>query len=448
MGRKNWKYCVRIFGQIALVMALAVACTARSQSVYNGPKDSLNTYFYPAFLELDTTLQNTYPFINFAENCFRFYSPRSKNWEKLYSDLNKMVEFKDRKLNFYHIGGSHLQADLYTHDIRTYLQTQWQGLPGERGLIFPFSLAHTNGPRNYRFSSPNRWRDYRSVAAVKPSGHQYGLMGAVIECPDSVITIQFKYDKTEVKPGFTRLRIYHNKGEFPYELNFGPDEILIVDQHRNSVLGYTEAVFTDNIDTFNLQFARTTNQPFNLQIHAVQLSNSQPGISYTAIGINGAGLYTYLGNANFEEQLKESPPDFFAFSVGTNDANVPYASFNPQTYKHNLELMIQRVLRANPNCAILLTVPNDAAYRRRYPNQNVARERDVIIELAKKYECPVWDFYAIMGGLGSSRVWMVNDLMGADMVHFTAPGYHLKAQLFIDALEKWRQQMSTINNPK
>jgi lysophospholipase L1-like esterase len=144
---------------------------------------------------------------------------------------------------------------------------------------------------------------------------------------------------------------------------------------------------------------------------------------------------------DFEEQLKESPPDFFAFSVGTNDANVPYASFNPETYKRNLEQMMLKVLRANPKCAILLTVPNDAAYHKRYTNPNVARERDVIIELARKYQCPVWDFYGIMGELGSSRTWLSHGLMQGDMVHFTSVGYHLKAHLFEDAWEKWLQQM-------
>lgn len=441
MRRVNWKYGMRILGEIIVVVTLAVACTARSQSPYSGPQDSLNTYFHPAFLTIDTSLHNKYPFVNFAENCFRFYTPASPNWEKFYDDLGKMVAYKDRKLNFYHIGGSHLQADIYTHDIRTYLQTRWPGLPGERGLIFPFDLAHTNNPINYEISSPNHWRSYKSVSSSTPDNIDFGLMGALVECSDSTILLRFRYDKTNVKPGFTRLRIYHNKGEFPYELNFGDHEIMLVDEYHNAELGYTEAVFTDDVDTFNLQFIRTTSAPFTLQINGIQLSNSHPGISYTAIGINGAGLYTYLSNINFEEQLKESPPDFFAFSVGTNDANVPYDSFNPETYKRNLELMIQKVLRANPNCAILLTVPNDAAYRRKYVNQNVAREREVIIELARKYQFPVWDFYGIMGELGSSRTWMSHGLMAGDMVHFTGPGYHLKAQLFEDAWEKWLLQM-------
>lgn len=446
MSWLNWKYGMKIFGGIALIVATVVACTARSQSVANGPKDSLNTYFHPAFLTLDTALQNKYPFVNFSANCFRFYSPQSPNWEKFYGDLAKMVTQKDRKLNFYHIGGSHLQADIYTHDIRTYLQTRWSGLPGERGLIFPFDLAHTNNPWNYEFSSPNRWRSYKSVSLMKPSGFDFGLLGAVVECPDSIIEIRFRYDKTTVKPGFTRLRIYHNKGDFPYDLHFGSAEILLVDKVHNAELGYTEAVFTDDVDTFNLQFTRNISGPFSLQLHAVQLSNAHPGISYTTIGINGAGLYTYLSNKNFEEQLKESPPDFFAFSVGTNDANVPYSSFNPETYKRNLELMMLSVLRANPDCAILLTVPNDAYYKRKSPNQNVAREREVIIELAQKYQCPVWDLYGIMGELGSSKTWFLNGLMQSDMVHFTPQGYHFKANLFEDAWEKWLTQMDNRNH--
>ena len=64
---------------------------------------------------------------------------------------------------------------------------------------------------------------------------------------------------------------------------------------------------------------------------------------------------------------------------------MPYEKFNPKVYKENLEVMIKIVLEANPDCAILLTVPNDCYYKRRYPNKNTERQRRVIIELAKKY---------------------------------------------------------------
>lgn len=431
---------MRLLGNILLTITLLWSRCVHPQSV-TPVKDSLNKYLYPAFHSLNPSLSTTYPFVNFADNCFRFYGPSSKNWEKLYSDITKMVKNKDRKLNFYHIGGSHLQADIYTNDIRTHLQTKWNGLPGERGLVYPYDLAHTNNPGNYEFSSPNNWRSYKSVGANKNSGLQFGLMGAYVECSEAVITVRFKYDKTEVKPGFTRVRIYHNKGYFPFDIDFGSHEILLINKFHNEQMGYTEAIFTDPIDTFNVVFTKKNADFYSMQLHAVQLANTSPGVSYTTIGVNGAGLYTYLSNVNFEEQLKESPPDFFAFSVGTNDANVPYNNFNPAIYKHNLEMMMQKVLRANPNCAILLTVPNDAGYKRKYLNKNVAREREVIIELAQQYSCAVWDFYGIMGDLGSSRIWMRNHLMQGDLVHFTGPGYHLKGDLFIDAWAKWEDQM-------
>lgn len=425
-------------------MFLLIACNLQSQVKPSSPVSNFDSLQYPDFQNLDTSLHTQFPFIRFDRNCFRFYTKESPNWENLYTDFIEMVTNKDLKLNFYHIGGSHIQADVYTNDIRTYLQSHWGNVPGERGLIFPFNLAHTNNPWNYEFKSPNTWTGYRSVTFTKPYNIDFGVLGAVIETTDSVVEVAFHYKRTEVKPGFSRIRIYHNKGFFPFELNFGEDEILLLDEYTNEKLGYTEAVFTDPIDTFNVQFRRLTKETFPLQLSAFQLSNTLPGISYTAIGINGAGLYTYLGNKDFEEQLQEYPPDFFAFSVGTNDANVPYESFRPEVYKDNLEQMMLKVLRSNPKCAILLTVPNDAGYKRKYYNRNVAREREVIIELAKKYQVPVWDFYGIMGELGSSRIWRNAGLMRTDLIHFTAEGYHLKGSIFIDAFEKWLRQMEQL----
>ena len=111
---------------------------------------SLNEYKNRRFFGIiDSTFTLNYPFIHLERNHYQFYTKGSPNFEKLYFDIKQMVRFKDRKLNFYHIGGSHLQADIYTHEMRTLLQPNWKGLPGERGWVFPFDLAKTNNPRNY-----------------------------------------------------------------------------------------------------------------------------------------------------------------------------------------------------------------------------------------------------------------------------------------------------------
>lgn len=403
-------------------------------------EDSLSTYIYPDLVRIDTSIQSLYPFVDFSKNNYRFYTETSPNFEHLYHQLDSMIRFQNRKLNFYHIGGSHVQADIYTNDVRMFLQTNYPGLTGERGMVFPFNLAGTNNPGNYRFNSASNFKGYR-VVTNKDQSIDFGVLGATIISSDSVVQLSFHHRSTISKPGFCKLRIFHNKGELPYEINFGEDEILIESVKQNPEVGFTEIEFSDELDSLDLQFSRNTEQYTELEIYGFQFMNEEPGISYNSIGINGAGLYSYLDCSRFEEQLKTYPPDFFAFAVGTNDANVPYEKFDPQVYKRNLEKMMQLVLRINPKCALLLTVPNDAYYRKRHLNRNIAREREVIIELAKKYKMAVWDFYGIMGELGASKTWQRNGLMQADLVHFTSPGYHFKGDLFIDGFLKYMMQM-------
>lgn len=395
--------------------------------------------------KVEQEIARTYPFIEVQCNQFQFFGNESPNWMLLNRELSQMIESGKGKLNFYHIGGSHLQADIYSHDFRTFLQSNWPGLSGERGLVFPYNLAHTNNPSNYDFSSPNTWRGYRSVTQ-RSEDFDYGLSGAAITCADSLVVINFKHLRTLVKPPFDRLRIYHNTGEFPYELNFGDQELLVTDVAHYPEMGYTEVRFSDHLDSLDLLFVKKINTPFALELFGFEFLNDLPGITYTAIGINGASLPTYLANTNFSRDLQLRPPDLFILSVGTNDAHCSYDAFDPLVYKANLEKLILQILESNPNCAILLTVPNDDYYMRKYPNRNTARQREVIFQLAAQYQMAVWDFYGIMGELGSSKTWKTAGLMQADYVHFTGTGYHLKGTLLIEAFKKNLSSLHNLRN--
>ncbi len=419
-----------------------------ARSLLSRHSDSLNGYLNEdLFGIIDTSILSQYPFIQFDQNHYQFYTKESPTFEKLFSKLQEMVKTKAGKLNFYHIGGSHIQADIYSNDMREYLFKYWENLPGERAWVFPFKMAKTNNPWNYAFTSSNDWVGYRSVIH-RPDSIQYGLLGAAIASTDTEINLSFRYKGENENPPIDHIRVYHNKGEFPYVISYDSIQNPVVLQYTNEQFGFTDTYFKKEFTTFDIQFTKiedtllvdsVRNKP--LYIYGFQLMNNHPGISYTAIGINGAGLYTYRDNENFTEQLSQAPPDFFAFSVGTNDANVPYDKFDPEEYKRNLEDLMKKVLRANPDCAILLTVPNDSYYKKRYLNRNVDRERTVIINLAKKYQIPVWDLYGIMGELGSSKTWHNNKLMKSDLVHFTTDGYHLKGDMFFEAFLKWIEQM-------
>ncbi|MFT5580997.1 MAG: lysophospholipase L1-like esterase [Psychromonas sp.] len=409
--------------------------------------EGLQLYCPPSVLRLDSSYIPHYPLVDFDQNYFRFYSSKSDNWQIFYNKLIRMEKEKKDKLNLYHIGGSHVQADIYTHDVRTFLQTKNKAIPGERGWVFPFDLAKTNNPWNYEFKSDNSWTSHRVVVSSQRNT-DYGTLGAKITCDDSLIGLVFKYDMTDHTPNINKVRIYHNKGEFPFEFQWAENEILFESQYTDTTVGYTEVKFLENFIDFDVQMSRMIEADYELEIYGFQLLNDDPGISYNSIGINGAGLYSYLACNRFREQLKTYPPDFFAFSVGTNDGNVPYSSFDPMVYKANLKKMMLWVYEANPNCAILLTVPNDSYYRRRYLNENIGREREVIEELAREFEVPVWDLYGLMGELGSSKKWYLSGLMKSDMVHFSKEGYHLKGDLFFDAFEKYIREFRELKSIK
>ncbi len=411
------------------------------------PISDLRNYSHPTVFGLDTSIPSKYPFIDLSKNNFTFYSEEAPNWMHFFREFDAMVSNKDRKLNFYHLGGSHLQADIYTQVFRSSLQSYWEEVCGERGQVFPFSLAGTNNPTNYRFRSPNKWKGYRSVS-VRPENLDYGLSGIIVTCPDSVIRLTFSYDRTDVRPEFSAFRILHNVGKMPYSIYLLNENVGITEIITNEESGYTEFLLNAEIDSLSLEFVKKPSFNSGLELYGVTLMNDEPGASYSTIGVNGAALNTYLGNTHFEEQLCLYPPDFFAFSVGTNDANVPANSFDPQRYRSNLEQMILKVLHCNPDCAILLTVPNDAYYQKKYPNPNLANLRQMIFELAEQYKLAVWDFYGIMGESGSSKTWLNNGLMQADLVHFSGLGYQIKGQLYFDAFLKFLEQMRNTEKMK
>lgn len=408
---------------------------------------SLNKYKNKSFVgEMDTSLQTTYPFIHFERNNYRFFTPNSPNFEYLFFKLQQLVNYKKGQLNFYQIGGSHIQADIYTNVMRQQLHQYWKNVPGARGLIFPFGLAGSNNPWNYSFHSKNHWTGYRSVVN-RPDSVDFGLDGDAITSSDTYIQLQFNYKNPIKGTPITHIRLYHNKGNMPYRFYYQVDKGMVLTQKTNQKEGFTDTYFSQPVKSFTLHFIQKSDSAIadipskNLFIYGFYLGNQLPGIVFSGIGSNGASLDTYLENPNFEKQLADFPPDFFAIAIGTNDGNKPYDDFYPLAYKAKMDSLIQLVLQANPKCAILLTVPNDSYFEVTQLNKNIAREREMLIELAKKYKFPIWDLYGIMGGLGSSQTWYEHHLMRPHKIHFTADGYRLYGNLYFAAFIKWIDQM-------
>ena len=425
---------VRRIMRIVLTCVFLIGCLSASHL-------QVNPYFcYPEYLSIPDTIVKQYPFIRFDKNEFTFYSKPDSNWFNLAEKFHESHKQKNEPLHIYHFGGSHIQADIYTHDVRQYLLKKFSDNTAERGVVFPFGLGKTNNPAHYEFKSSATWKSYRNVTTF-PEDLAFGIFGMTLVSEDSIIPVSFNYTEPQLGQVFTRATFLHQTGSFGYTIDsaYYPEIHQVI---TDTIMGNTTVYFREPQTRFSLKFNQTINSKSKFQWNGLLLEKDSAVFSYNAIGVNGASLPTYLSQTRLKQTLSIYKPDLCLLSIGTNDANVPVSDFDPQQYQSKLELLIQQIRLVNPACQFILTVPNDAYYQKKHPNKNIPRQQVVIHELAARYGFAVWDVYEVMGGQGSSLTWQKQGLMAKDFVHFTTKGYHLKGALLSDAFEKWLEQMN------
>lgn len=375
------------------------------------------------------------PIVQLNQN--RLVSPAdSAYFEPFFRKLDSLVCFGSGKINIVHVGGSHIQADIYTHQVRKSLQSIQYDMNGGRGLIFPFSMAQTNNPSNYKVSYTGSWRFCKNTKFML--GCPLGLTGmSVITEGNATIQIDINADSS-ISYRFDRLRVYHLPSDFSLYLQSG--DSMLSGQYIPEQ-GYS-LFYAPNSDKINLVIERPDSTVHNFTLLGLWPETDGPGLVYHAVGVNGASLSSYLACDLFALNLASLNPDLIIFSIGTNDANT--RSFDGEKYYLEYSQLLSKCMEACPGASILLTVPNDAFYHARYVNQNVPLLRKEIYRLAASNNYGVWDFFAIMGGIGSSQVWYNQQLMRYDRVHFTKEGYYLKGNLLTSALlNGWEKNLET-----
>jgi len=303
---------------------------------------------------------------------------------------------------------------------------------GSRGFFFPYKIAQTNSPSNLWINYTGEWQTCKNT--LHEPTMILGLSGITAELISDTGTIRVvaRYDSLS-HYDFNTIRIYCNATADSFIPEVYP--ALVKQVTRNQDAGYIQYDLSEYTDTLNLLICRSDSlNPFTL--YGISLENGDPGITYTAIGVNGAMLKSYLQCSLFGEQLKSLEPDWIIISIGTNEGNT--RNFDADSYRSEYIRMIYLIRNTAPEAAILLTVPNDSYLNKRYINNNTAVIRAIIYDLAKEHGCGVWDFYSIMGGLNSAKQWFNSGLMAKDHIHFNKQGYLLKGDLFFNAfLTSW-----------
>ncbi len=375
-----------------------------------------------------------YPFTHFEKNKLT-YPADSTCLYPLFRKFDNLFFKGQENINIVHIGGSHVQADIFSNRMRTNLLTTYPGIAAQRGIIFPYNAAKTNNPANYKVKYQGEFSVTKNVQ-LQPV-KRLGLTGIAVTTSDSNAQIAINVpQQRKLDFSYTKVSIlgYSDTGHVEPILIFR-DSILYKTLYDTVANCYVFDL-PDFADAFTIRFRSQDSIVWgNFTLTGIFLQNDLPGITYHAIGVNGASVPSYLKCSLLQPDVKMLKPDLFIFAIGINDASGD--GFDTTVFIRNYQTLINRIQEAAPDCKFLFITNNDSyrRMRRSYKvNHNGLLARQAFYSLAQKYNGAVWDVFDIMGGLGSMLQWDKADLAQRDKVHFTSAGYSLLGDLLYNAL--------------
>lgn len=372
-------------------------------------------------------------FARFGNNRILFQAD-SSSFERLFRKMDSVLFFGEGNLRVLHIGGSHVQAGTLTRRLRNDLLSLRPALDGGRGLVFPFSAAHTNNPSSFTVSYEGSWKVTKNVQ--REPDHRLGLTGISLSASEdkpSVTVTTVARDPKPVDQAFTfnevRVLGYSSVGERVPVVVLPKGDTLAGCHQADSSWSFALPCLTDSVKV-------ATKGKGEFTLTGIFLDNPFPGISVTGVGVNGASLGSYTKCPDLVRDLGMVAPDLVIFAVGINDATA--TNFSEDEFVSRYKALVSQVRSVNPDCALLFVSNNDSFRRSRrkgyYVNTNGQLVERAFLRLGKECDAGVWDLFDIMGGLGSMKKWEEAGLAKRDKIHFTETGYELVGDLMFNAL--------------
>ena len=379
-----------------------------------------------------------YTWINYQSNRIQIPGSDSTRLNVFFQRFDSLSCNKSERINILHIGGSHVQADVFSNQVRRNLDRVNGDFKPSRGYIFPFSVAKTNNPKNYSVKYTGKWKSARNVQKKREIPLGVGGIAVYTDDPDAEITVKLNTDEFDKRWDFDELKLIgyaeSNNPTVRPVLKYN-DSTLIEAEHNPDSKIYVFSL-PELTDSFTIRFIQEDSALQNFILDGFIPKKDEDGIVYHAIGVNGASVSSYLGSENFEDELYLIAPDLVIFEIGINDASS--RDFTQQSFIANYNELIRKIKRVSPDCAFLFITNNDSfrrIARRKYAvNNNGLVAQKAFYSLAEQNQGGVWDLFSIMGGLNSMKKWEKAGLAKIDKIHFTQEGYSLIGDLFYNAL--------------
>lgn len=366
---------------------------------------------------LDSLDLSKYPFLNLSANKINV---NGAAWSRV---PDAFADCDNRPVRIVHIGDSHIQADMSTGYARRLFQQQY-GVAG-RGLIVPLKLASTNEPRDYAITSTSEFEAEKLLN--RNWSRRMGFTGVSLSPKTSSFDFSIR-----AADDFERIYIYYNGAPVSVtsvEYNGAPLFCPTSDEPDCLEIGLP---FPCDEITVNL----TSFGPVN--IYGMELISDVVGVTYSAIGINGATYSCYNRVPDFGRSIAALEPDLIIISLGTNEA---FGKVDPSEITSQIDALVSDLTKQNPDVGLMLVTPAECHQRIRRKrrtsfavNKRIAEVRKIILEYASRHSIPVYDWYEVAGGDGSSADWIDAGLFSADHIHYSRQGYELGGRLLFEAI--------------
>jgi lysophospholipase L1-like esterase len=169
----------------------------------------------------------------------------------------------------------------------------------------------------------------------------------------------------------------------------------------------------------------------HVRLFGIAAESDTAGVSYDALGINGARAYLPLAWDwdVLGDNLSRRDPTLIILAYGSNEAGD--ADFEAGVYAKRFAELIRRFQEAAPDASILVISPPDRAVKtgsrwhsiKRMPSLVEAQRR-----AARNQGAAFWNLFEAMGGTGSIDRWARSGFAAPDRVHLTRAGYRLVAE--------------------
>ncbi|MGM0613426.1 MAG: GDSL-type esterase/lipase family protein [Bacteroidota bacterium] len=376
---------------------------------------------------------NQYKFLNTDSNHLAINN--SKQMRLMFQKLESLVRGRNHKINVLHIGDSHVQADFFSHQMRKQMQSIALGQNGGRGFVFPYRMAKTNNPLNYKVDYSGDWQPCKNVK--RKTNCEIGLGGISLSTHEECASFQiwFPEDK-EPEYYFERVKVFHTCDTSIWSLR-PADTTLEYTMEYHPEYGYTRYTFQELKDSIRFtlhQKKQAGNKANEYILHGLSLDNGDPGIVYHSAGVNGADVKSWLRCNLLQKHVSAIDPDLIIISLGTNDAYMQ--NFNEPKFKYDYRLLVEKLRAAAPEAAFLLTSPGDSYRYRRYLNRNIPKAVNLISDIADDQNMAFWNFYQVMGEMNSISQWHRAGLSSYDRLHLSRKGYQLQGKLLFTAFMK------------